>query len=307
MNPRVPPPRRPPSSGRRPGRDGWPPSSPRRRLCTRPRCSPRTTPTRSTRSTGNAWKGGSPTSSSSRSSPTASPRSPSGGRTASRWRRRTVRPRPALTDAERSQIQGFVVILCVRRALTETGSLRLEPYTYRVHMDLHSTVSYEDTPEDQPMPSAPPAGGRRLHAAPLGWTQAPKRPTGAEAPRPVRGHRRQPRGDQRRRGDRVHAQERRDDSARSRPGASRTPRRSGSSTGNSIPTRSAPGRGPRRSLHLPGVLRHERRRHGDDHPCVVPSPTGSRTGSSGGRRARGPGRSTTSGDRCGPRTLGSSS
>jgi len=35
--------------------------------------------------------------------------------------------RPALTAGERSQIKGFAVILCVRRALTETGSLQLEP------------------------------------------------------------------------------------------------------------------------------------------------------------------------------------
>jgi hypothetical protein len=92
-----------------------------------------------------------------------------------------LRPRPALTDADRSRIKGFVVILCVRRALTETGSLRLEPYTYRVHMDLHSTLSFEDTSDDKPAPAAPAVGGGG-YTPPAGKdAQEPKRPTGAEA------------------------------------------------------------------------------------------------------------------------------
>jgi hypothetical protein len=37
-----------------------------------------------------------------------------------------------------------VVILCVRRGLTQTNSLKLLPYTYRIHMDLHSTISRAD-------------------------------------------------------------------------------------------------------------------------------------------------------------------
>jgi len=36
----------------------------------------------------------------------------------------------------------LVVLLCVRRALTQTGSLRLEPYTYSIYMDLDSHVSH---------------------------------------------------------------------------------------------------------------------------------------------------------------------
>jgi hypothetical protein len=88
--------------------------------------------------------------------------------------------RPALTSEQRSQIKGFAVILCVRRALTQTGSLRLEPYTYRISMDLHSTVSFEDTPEDRMAP-APPAGGGG-YTPPAGTdAKAPKRPTGGEA------------------------------------------------------------------------------------------------------------------------------
>jgi hypothetical protein len=89
-------------------------------------------------------------------------------------------PRPALTADERSQIKGFAVILCIRRALTQTGSLQLEPYTYRVHMDLHSTVSFGDTAEDKPMASAAPTGGGGYNP-PAGMGAGPRRPTGAEA------------------------------------------------------------------------------------------------------------------------------
>ncbi len=92
-----------------------------------------------------------------------------------------LRPRPALTDADRSRIRGFVVILCVRRALTETGSLRLEPYTYRIHMDLHSTLSFEDTADDKPKPAAPPTGGGGYTPAAGTDAQVARRPTGAEA------------------------------------------------------------------------------------------------------------------------------
>jgi hypothetical protein len=92
-----------------------------------------------------------------------------------------LRPRPALTAAQRSQIKGYAVILCVRRALTQTPSLRLEPYKYRIHMDLHSTVSFEDTPEDMPSPSAHPAGGGGYTPAAGMDAKAPPRPTGAEA------------------------------------------------------------------------------------------------------------------------------
>jgi len=92
-----------------------------------------------------------------------------------------LKPRPAVTATERSQIKGFAVILCVRRALTETGSLRLEPYTYRIHMDLHSTVSYENTPADKPMASAAPTGGGGYTPPPEKDAGAAKRPTGAEA------------------------------------------------------------------------------------------------------------------------------
>src|SRR5579863_4198275 len=45
--------------------------------------------------------------------------------------------RPELTREQQGKLKDLVVILCVRRALTETGSLMLEPYTYSVHMDLH--------------------------------------------------------------------------------------------------------------------------------------------------------------------------
>ena len=41
----------------------------------------------------------------------------------------------------------LVVILNVRRALTQAGSLKLEPYTYRLHLDFHSTVLFDRQPD----------------------------------------------------------------------------------------------------------------------------------------------------------------
>ena len=37
-----------------------------------------------------------------------------------------------------------VLIFCVRRALANAATLRLEPYTYSIHLDLHSTVGRDD-------------------------------------------------------------------------------------------------------------------------------------------------------------------
>ena len=59
-----------------------------------------------------------------------------------------VKQRPELAPEQLAQIKALVVILCVRRALTQTGSLNLKPYAYRVHMDTRSKVSYDDTPAD---------------------------------------------------------------------------------------------------------------------------------------------------------------
>ena len=38
----------------------------------------------------------------------------------------------------------MVVILCVRRALTQSASLKLEPYTYKIHMDLNTAVGDDE-------------------------------------------------------------------------------------------------------------------------------------------------------------------
>lgn len=40
----------------------------------------------------------------------------------------------------------LVFVLCVRRALVESASLRLEPYTYRIHMDLNTAVGDDEEP-----------------------------------------------------------------------------------------------------------------------------------------------------------------
>jgi hypothetical protein len=60
-----------------------------------------------------------------------------------------VEQRRALSPEEQKRIEALVVILCVRRQLTETGSLRLEPYTYTINMDLHSKPSFEDSEGDR--------------------------------------------------------------------------------------------------------------------------------------------------------------
>ncbi len=92
-----------------------------------------------------------------------------------------LRLREALTPEQRAEIKNLVVILCLRRALTETGSLRLEPYTYRIHLDQHSTISFEDTPEDLPAAaSAPPVGGSGYTPPAGNDPKAATRPTGAE-------------------------------------------------------------------------------------------------------------------------------
>ena len=50
--------------------------------------------------------------------------------------------RDPLTDQQVQEIDSIVFILCVRRQLTQTGSLLLEPYTYRIHIDVDSAVEF---------------------------------------------------------------------------------------------------------------------------------------------------------------------
>jgi hypothetical protein len=93
--------------------------------------------------------------------------------------------RPSVTTDQQGQIKGLAVILCVRRALTESGSLNLAPYTYRIHMDLHSRVSFENTEGDEVRESDHghdhPEGGGGYTPPPAAGAKGPKRPTGAEA------------------------------------------------------------------------------------------------------------------------------
>lgn len=87
-------------------------------------------------------------------------------------------PRPALTPQEQASIRGLAVILCVRRALTDTGSLNLEPYTYRIHIDLRSNLLFDDTEADKEVDSNGVGAG---YVPGTTTTSKPKRPTGAEA------------------------------------------------------------------------------------------------------------------------------
>ncbi|WP_165249888.1 DUF4331 family protein [Paludisphaera soli] len=89
-----------------------------------------------------------------------------------------VKPRRPLSEDERSKIKNLIVVLCVRRALTESGTLRLEPYSYRVHMDTHTTVDFDDTPGDA---SAPAPAGEGYMFSDTNPQAKVKRPTGAES------------------------------------------------------------------------------------------------------------------------------
>ncbi|OYP38155.1 hypothetical protein [Rhodopirellula sp. MGV] len=50
--------------------------------------------------------------------------------------------RQPLDDDQQKQIDSLVFILCVRRQLTDSTKLKLEPYTYRIKVDLDSTVEF---------------------------------------------------------------------------------------------------------------------------------------------------------------------
>lgn len=62
-----------------------------------------------------------------------------------------LKPRPKLSDAEQKTFTHMVFILCVRRALADRKSLKLEPYTYKIRVDHNNVINYED--EKEPMPT----------------------------------------------------------------------------------------------------------------------------------------------------------
>lgn len=64
--------------------------------------------------------------------------------------------RGELSDEDRSQIESLVMILCVRRQLTDSGQLNLEPYTYKIHIDYNSAVELPESGEhdNKSMPKA---------------------------------------------------------------------------------------------------------------------------------------------------------
>jgi hypothetical protein len=71
-----------------------------------------------------------------------------------------LKPRRQLTAEERVKITHFVIILCVRPGLTQTSSLLLEPYEYRIHLDTKNTVAYDDDKKNgTPATSAGFGGG----------------------------------------------------------------------------------------------------------------------------------------------------
>lgn len=76
-------------------------------------------------------------------------------------------PRPELTAAQRAEIDAFVVILCVHRLLVDPSKLDLDPYTYRIHMDLTSPITFVDPqgPVGAGASASGPAGYGRPMAA----------------------------------------------------------------------------------------------------------------------------------------------
>jgi hypothetical protein len=70
-----------------------------------------------------------------------------------------LKPRKPLTAEEMSQISHIVVILCVRRALTERNKLMLEPYTYQILFDFNNSIAYEDRDEEKGKEAPVKAGG----------------------------------------------------------------------------------------------------------------------------------------------------
>jgi hypothetical protein len=92
-----------------------------------------------------------------------------------------IAKRAELTAEQQKEIDALIVILCVRRQLTETKSLRLMPYTYRIHMDLYTTVSFDDSPEDIEQERRVSQGSGYQPATGGGGGQPLKRPTGQEA------------------------------------------------------------------------------------------------------------------------------
>lgn len=50
--------------------------------------------------------------------------------------------RTPLSDEQRSKIDSLVFIMCMRRQLTDSTMLQLEPYTYTIHIDVDSTLSF---------------------------------------------------------------------------------------------------------------------------------------------------------------------
>jgi hypothetical protein len=69
--------------------------------------------------------------------------------------------RPRLSANQLKDIDALVVVLCVRRQLTDKSTLNLEPYTYRIHFDVNSTVelpTIEHAAAESNMPTIGGAG-----------------------------------------------------------------------------------------------------------------------------------------------------
>ena len=57
--------------------------------------------------------------------------------------------REPLSKQQQGKIDSLVFILCLRRELTDAGALKLEPYRYRIHIDIDSEVVFpsDDVPK----------------------------------------------------------------------------------------------------------------------------------------------------------------
>jgi hypothetical protein len=99
--------------------------------------------------------------------------------------------RPPLSADHVRDIDALVVILCVRRQLTDSGTLRLEPYTYKLHFDLDSEVQLPNAAMPATAPYATQHGytnqaphthteqAPHRHAAEIEQASVPMTPTGS--------------------------------------------------------------------------------------------------------------------------------
>ena len=89
--------------------------------------------------------------------------------------------RSMMSVEQQQDIDSLVFILCVRRALTDTGTLNLEPYTYRIHIDTNHPVTFAQADDPKMLSSEGASKGGYDDGHAHGPAGAEGRPTAHEA------------------------------------------------------------------------------------------------------------------------------